>query len=87
MADYRGAQGIILVYDTTRAKTFESVKNWLVDVEHFAPGVPLLLVGNKVDLVEERQVTPELAEECAREIGAPCLEIYLAETELKSLTN
>lgn len=50
---YRGAQGIILVYDVTRKETFDSLNMWLQEVEQFSMGggkeVVKLLVGNKVD--------------------------------------
>jgi Ras-related protein Rab-18 len=50
---YRGAHGIILVYDITRASTFESLDQWLQEVQVYCPQqgkkVVKLLVGNKVD--------------------------------------
>ncbi|KAH8061721.1 Rab18 family GTPase [Aureococcus anophagefferens] len=50
---YRGAQGIILVYDVTRRETFDNLQQWLREVEVYTPGggseVVKLLVGNKVD--------------------------------------
>lgn len=52
---YRGAQGIILVYDVTREDTFEHLDQWLREVEMYCPGggkgVVKLLVANKIDLV------------------------------------
>lgn len=56
---YRGTQGIILVYDVNQRQSFESISNWLEEVDHNTtnPDIILLLVGNKVD--KQRQVTRE----------------------------
>ncbi|KAM6494037.1 ras domain containing protein [Amanita muscaria] len=51
---YRGAAGCLLVYDVTSRKSFLNARTWLADVrEHADPHVTCILVGNKVDLVEE----------------------------------
>ena len=58
---YRGANGIIVVYDTTEADSFENVKHWLSEIERYATdGVVKMLVGNKCDLEEERAVEKEM---------------------------
>lgn len=73
---YRGAQGIILVYDVARAESFESLNMWLQEVEQFSMGggrdVVKLLVGNKID--QKRTVQRETAEEWARSRGMLFLE-------------
>src|SRR5579885_48408 len=54
-AYYRGASGILLIYDTTDKKSFENIKNWMSQIElHTNKKVKILLVGNKNDLVEKR---------------------------------
>lgn len=56
-AYYRGAMGIILVYDITDAKTFENIKNWIRNIEENASAdVERILLGNKCELEEKRQV-------------------------------
>lgn len=68
---YRGAQGIILVYDVHRPETFESLSMWLQEVEQFSMGggkeVVKLLVGNKVD--QERKVQRDQADVWAQSRG------------------
>lgn len=55
---YRGAAGALLVYDITSRETFNSLANWLTDARTLAsPSIVILLVGNKKDLEEEREVT------------------------------
>jgi Ras-related protein Rab-1A len=54
---YRGAQGIILVYDVTDRKSFERVDVWVNQISTYAPAVvPVVLCGNKSDLVAKRVV-------------------------------
>lgn len=73
---YRGAQGIILVYDVARKETFDSLSMWLQEVEQFSMGggkeVVKLLVGNKID--QPRVVARDTAEEWARSRGMLFLE-------------
>jgi Ras-related protein Rab-18 len=68
---YRGAQGIILVYDVARKETFDSLSMWLQEVEQFSMGggkeVVKLLVGNKID--QPRLVQRDLADDWARSRG------------------
>merc|ERR1712198_153244 len=55
---YRGAAGALLVYDITSRETFNSLANWLTDARTLAsPSIVILLVGNKKDLEDEREVT------------------------------
>ncbi|CAK8673623.1 ras-related protein Rab-18-B-like [Clavelina lepadiformis] len=57
---YRGAQGVIFVYDTTQRETFTHLTTWLTEVETYStkPAIVKMLVGNKIDK-ENRQVSRE----------------------------
>lgn len=80
---YRGAHGIIVVYDTTDSETFEHVKTWLHEIDRYASeNVNKLLVGNKSDLTTKRQVDMETAKEFAGNLNIPFLE-----TSAKNATN
>jgi len=82
-AYYRGADGIIMVYDVTSAESFDHVEEWLTEVDRYAnEGTSKLLVGNKADLIEEKVVPEESAEEFANKIG-----ISFLETSAKTATN
>eukprot|EP00954_Amorphochlora_amoebiformis_P022885 1356496-Amorphochlora_amoeboformis.AAC.1 len=55
---YRGAQGVVLVYDITNRPSFQHVTKWIRDVKEYADeGVNVVLVGNKCDLETDRQVS------------------------------
>ncbi|KAK2883118.1 ras-related protein Rab-19-like [Channa argus] len=54
---YRSAHGAMIAYDITRHSTFDSVTHWIKEVEMYgAANVVLVLIGNKCDLEQERQV-------------------------------
>jgi len=79
---YRGAHGIIVVYDVTEMESFNNVKQWLHEIDRYATeGVNKLLVGNKSDLVSKKQVDAAQAKELADSLQIPFLE-----TSAKSYT-
>uniref|UniRef100_A0A8I3ZZN3 RAB17, member RAS onco family n=1 Tax=Callithrix jacchus TaxID=9483 RepID=A0A8I3ZZN3_CALJA len=62
---FRGANAAVLVYDITRKDSFHKAQQWLKDLQkELQPGeVLVMLVGNKTDLSEEREVTFEALQE------------------------
>lgn len=74
---YRGAQGVILVYDVTRRETLHDLKQtWLKELSVYADmdELVLMVVGNKIDLEEERQVSTEEGLQFARDHSALFME-------------
>ncbi|KAL5059118.1 hypothetical protein RYX36_030722, partial [Vicia faba] len=72
---YRGAHGIIVVYDVTGQESFNNVKQWLNEIDRYASeNVNKLLVGNKSDLTDNKVVSYETAKAFADEIGIPFME-------------
>ncbi|CAK9149384.1 unnamed protein product [Ilex paraguariensis] len=72
---YRGAHGIIVVYDVTDQDSFNNVKQWLTEIDRYASeNVNKLLVGNKCDLTANKVVSYETAKAFADEIGIPFME-------------
>ncbi|CAJ0909153.1 9971_t:CDS:2 [Entrophospora sp. SA101] len=79
---YRGAHGIIVVYDVTDPDTFTNVKQWLQEIDRYAcEGVNKLLVGNKNDLANKKAVEYSVAK------FADQLSIPFLETSAKNATN
>uniref|UniRef100_A0A3B3R0D7 Ras-related protein Rab-13 n=1 Tax=Paramormyrops kingsleyae TaxID=1676925 RepID=A0A3B3R0D7_9TELE len=57
-AYYRGAMGIMLVYDITNEKSFDNIKNWIRNIEeHASADVEKMVLGNKCDVNDKRQVS------------------------------
>ncbi|XP_031567961.1 ras-related protein Rab-1A [Actinia tenebrosa] len=80
---YRGAHGIIVVYDVTDQESFNNVKQWLQEIDRYAcENVNKLLVGNKCDLTTKKVVDFTTAKEYAESLGVPFLE-----TSAKNATN
>jgi len=51
---FRRSVGIILVYDVTNARSFENIDYWLQQIEeHSEEGTEIVLLGNKIDLINE----------------------------------
>jgi Ras-related protein Rab-1A len=82
-AYYRGADGIVLAYDTTDRDTFEHVDSWLQEVNKFAnESTVKVLVGNKCDKTDDRKVSTVEGEAKAHSLG-----LSFVETSAKDSTN
>jgi len=74
-AYYRGAMGIMLVYDITNEKSFDNIRNWIRNIEeHAAADVEKMVLGNKCDMNEKRQVSCDRGEGLAREYNVKFME-------------
>ena len=57
---YKGANGIILIYDISTTQTFENVKVWINQIKEEAnANVIIYLVGNKIDLPKDKRTVSE----------------------------
>jgi len=82
-AYYRGAMGILLVYDVTDEKSFSNIRSWMRNIEqHANTEVVKVLLGNKCDMKQKRTVKQEDGEELAKEYG-----IEFFETSAKDKIN
>jgi len=74
-AYYRGAMGILLVYDVTDEKSFQNIRNWIRNIEqHATESVNKMLIGNKCDMVDKKVVDTEKGKALADEYGIKFLE-------------
>ena len=72
---YKGANGIILIYDITNSETYDNVENWISQIkEESSPNVIIYIVGNKIDMENERKVTTEEGKKIADDYKLPFIE-------------
>ena len=72
---YRGAHSIMMVFDITNRESFDNVAVWMNDVKKFAnQTAPMLLVGNKADCEQHREVPQAEAEALALSLGCKYME-------------
>ncbi|MBD3253452.1 MAG: GTP-binding protein [Candidatus Lokiarchaeota archaeon] len=68
---FQGADGMLLVFDITRSSTFSNVKNWYnTAVKYGLSGIPRILVGNKIDLKDERKIIQPMSKHLSTELNA-----------------
>ncbi|MBA0623478.1 hypothetical protein Godav_008940, partial [Gossypium davidsonii] len=79
---YRGADVFILAFSLISKASYENVaKKWIPELKHYAPGVPIVLVGTKLDLRDDQQfltdhpnavpISTAQGEELKKQIAAP----------------
>eukprot|EP00298_Acanthocystis_sp_HF-20_P020947 c2657_g1_i1.p1 GENE.c2657_g1_i1~~c2657_g1_i1.p1 ORF type:complete len:210 (-),score=64.85 c2657_g1_i1:55-684(-) len=73
-AYYRNADKIVLVYDTTNRKSFEQLDKWMRQLLLNANGIPVMLIGTKCDLIDQRKVLPSEGLMYAQKHGMDFLE-------------
>ena len=72
---YRGAHGILLIYDVTEKDSFKNLSNWLIEIEKNAnKNVLKVLIGNKTDLEEKRVISYNQGKEFADMYGLKYIE-------------
>ncbi|XVF59012.1 hypothetical protein PTKIN_Ptkin07bG0239700 [Pterospermum kingtungense] len=82
-AYYRGAVGAMLVYDITKRQTFDHIPRWLEELRgHADKNIVIILIGNKSDLENQREVPTEDAKEFAQKEG-----LFFLETSALEATN
>jgi Ras-related protein Rab-2A len=82
-AYYRGAACALVVFDITKRASFNNIKSWINDVQNYSNfPITIILIGNKSDLEEKRQVSSEEAEEFAQQNN-----ITYIETSAKNCQN
>jgi len=72
---YRGAHGVVIVFDLTNRESFTNLKYWIQNVAKYAEeNTMTIIVGNKCDIAEDRQVSTDEAQQFAASVGFPYFE-------------
>ena len=72
---YKGSHGILLLYDITKISSFENIREWIQDIRlEVSPKSIIFLIGNKIDLTDQRKISKEQGEELAEEFKIPFFE-------------
>lgn len=66
---FQKVQGIIIVYDITNYSSFENISNWIHSINDKCGTMPVLIVGNKIDKEDEREVGIDEGKEFANDRG------------------
>ena len=73
---YKSAQAIIILYDITQKSSFDHIRNWITEIDKFGKqGVLKVIVGNKLDLENNRKISKEDAENLALKYGLKLWEV------------
>ncbi len=78
------ADGIVFVYDITKAYTFTNLEKWLSNIDEVANDKPCLLIGNKSDMNDKREVSKEEGMEFTKKFKK---ETHFYETSCKTGEN
>lgn len=79
---YRGASAAAVVFDITSAESLTKAKFWVKELQkHASAQMVIALVGNKIDLTEQREVSREEAEQYVAEVGE---QMFYLETSAKT---
>ena len=72
---YKGAKGALIVYDITSKNSFDNIDKWLDEIRNKSSNdIKLMIIGNKTDLKQFREVSNEQALEKARALSIPLME-------------
>lgn len=80
---YKGCHGVVIVFDLTDKKTFDNVSNWYQDAQKYTSDDSVkILVGNKCDLEQEREVSKQEGIDLAQSLN-----LHYFETSAKNKIN
>ena len=87
-AYYKNACGAILVYDITKVQSFDNIPNWLKELKQYCEAdVSCILLGNKNDLQDLRQIQDETGESYAKSKGMFFMEVSAKENTENNVMN
>ena len=72
---FKGSHGILLLYDITKQSSFDNIREWVRDIkEEVNEKAILFLIGNKIDMEDQRKIPKEKGVELAEEFKIPFFE-------------
>ena len=71
---YRNANGVLFVYDITNQESFSNIKNWIKDLQNVGNDIKGVIIGNKIDLEQKRDISKQYLEEIGKKYNMPILE-------------
>ena len=72
---FNGADGMMLIYDITRSSSFSNINNWWSTcIKYGLSSIPRILIGNKIDLKDERMIILPMAEHLSEKLGTQFFE-------------
>ena len=71
---YKGAMGCLYVYDITNRQSFLNLDKWMAEVKSKCGDIPAQLVGNKVDLIDQKKVSSDEGQEYGQGKNLPFYE-------------
>ena len=66
---FQGAAGSLVAFDLTRRESFDNLKNWITEASIVAPNQTIIVVGNKNDLEDQREVSTQEGQIAANQLG------------------
>ena len=74
-AYYKGAKGALVVYDTTQKESYDNIDGWMLEIkDKGSKDMKIMIIGNKIDLVNERKISTKEALEKAKIMNTPMME-------------
>ena len=83
---YKNANGVLFIFDITDRSSFEALNGWMEELHSNVPeGIPMVILGNKADLSQDRKVTAEEATAYAKARGTYYIEVSAKENAGKEI--
>ena len=71
----KGADAIIYMYDITNKESFINIKKWMEDTDEYSFNAKKIIIGNKIDMEEKREVTDEMKDNLINEMNIEIMEV------------
>ena len=66
---YKGSKAAIIVFSHTNPESYENISEWNEDIKKHTGDLPIVLLGNKTDLVDEKDLQDDKVDQIVKELG------------------